>query len=110
MGSCLVSTVFSSREVYTERNINNHMVIILRKPFDFILKQERAKLATEKLVKGCSIERIEEDSEEVFCGSPELSCKALLDKTNGGGRRPGSAGLNMDGDLENLDADAVRHH
>ena len=68
MGSCLVSTLFSSREVYTESKINNHMVIIFRKPFDSGFKQERAKLATEKLVKGYSTEPIEEDSEEVFCG------------------------------------------
>ena len=44
------------------------MVIILRNPFDFGLKQERAKLATEELVNGYSTEPIEEDSEEVFCG------------------------------------------
>ena len=44
------------------------MVIIFRKPFHFGFKQERAKLATEKLVKGYSTEPIEEDSEEVFCG------------------------------------------
>ena len=42
--------------------------LFFRKPFDFGFKQERAKLATEKLVKGYCTEPIEEDSEEVFCG------------------------------------------